>query len=133
MASFHTDFDVSPTFNSSFGNFVYGAPGKDGAPGADGTTFTPAVSDAGVLSWSNDGGKQNPPDFDLAEAAEEAAGVALSGKLDKSGGTMTGALVAQSNQNYSARQVRNILILDAPPTSDVGQDGDVCIVIGGDG
>ena len=46
-----------------------GAPGKDGAqgpagadgtPGQDGTTFTPSVSAAGVLSWTNDGGKQNP-------------------------------------------------------------------------
>ena len=31
-----------------------------GPPGADGTTFTPSVSAAGVISWTNDGGKQNP-------------------------------------------------------------------------
>lgn len=37
-----------------------GSPGKDGADGADGTTFTPSVSAAGVLSWTNDGGKANP-------------------------------------------------------------------------
>ena len=37
-----------------------GSPGKDGAPGADGTTFTPSVSAAGDLSWTNDGGKANP-------------------------------------------------------------------------
>ena len=37
-----------------------GRPGKDGAPGADGTTFTPSVSAAGDLSWTNDGGKANP-------------------------------------------------------------------------
>ena len=34
--------------------------GADGTPGQDGTTFTPSVSAAGVLSWTNDGGKQNP-------------------------------------------------------------------------
>lgn len=42
-----------------------GAPGKDGAPGADGTTFTPSVSAAGDLSWTNDGGKANPAPVNL--------------------------------------------------------------------
>ena len=37
-----------------------GPPGEPGAPGADGTTFTPSVSSAGVISWTNDGGKPNP-------------------------------------------------------------------------
>ena len=37
-----------------------GSPGKDGADGADGTTFTPSVSAAGDLIWTNDGGKANP-------------------------------------------------------------------------
>ena len=37
-----------------------GAPGKDGSPGEDGATFTPAVSEDGVLSWTNDGGLPNP-------------------------------------------------------------------------
>ena len=36
-----------------------------GAPGDKGFTFTPSVS-GGVLSWSNDGGLENPPDFDFA-------------------------------------------------------------------
>lgn len=42
-----------------------GSPGKDGADGADGTTFTPSVSAAGVLSWTNDGGKANPAPVNL--------------------------------------------------------------------
>lgn len=42
-----------------------GTNGKDGAPGADGTTFTPSVSAAGVLSWTNDGGKANPAPVNL--------------------------------------------------------------------
>lgn len=32
----------------------------DGTDGATGTTFTPSVSEEGVISWTNDGGKQNP-------------------------------------------------------------------------
>lgn len=51
-----------------------GAPGADGAPGTpgangtdgkDGTTFTPSVSAAGDLSWTNDGGKANPAPVNL--------------------------------------------------------------------
>lgn len=37
-----------------------GSPGAAGAPGATGTTFTPSVSADGTLSWTNDGGKDNP-------------------------------------------------------------------------
>ncbi len=37
-----------------------GAPGKDGSPGEDGASFTPAVSEDGVLSWTNDRGLPNP-------------------------------------------------------------------------
>ena len=45
-----------------------GAPGKDGTNGTngkDGVTFTPSVSDAGLLSWTNDGGKDNPATVNL--------------------------------------------------------------------
>ena len=42
------------------GTGAQGPAGADGTPGQDGTTFTPSVSAAGVLSWTNDGGKQNP-------------------------------------------------------------------------
>lgn len=37
-----------------------GAAGKDGTNGRDGVTFTPAMSAAGDLSWTNDGGLSNP-------------------------------------------------------------------------
>ena len=42
-----------------------GAPGKDGTNGRDGVTFTPAMSAAGDLSWTNDGGKSNPETVNL--------------------------------------------------------------------
>ncbi len=42
-----------------------GPAGADGAPGKDGTTFTPSVSAAGDLSWTNDGGKANPATVNL--------------------------------------------------------------------
>lgn len=55
----------------------------------------------------------------------------LSSKLNLSGGTMTGALIAQSNTNYTVGQVRNIYISTEAPTDDVGNNGDIWIVYGG--
>ncbi len=63
--------DKTGTTTAEIKNGKDGAPGKagtngkDGAPGADGTTFTPSVSAAGVLSWTNDGGKDNPAPVNL--------------------------------------------------------------------
>ena len=59
---------------------------------------------------------------------ESEVSVLDSEKLDVSGGTLTGALVAQSNTNYSVRQVRNIIISTSEPTSSDGQNGDIWLV-----
>lgn len=50
---------------------------------------------------------------------------AMTDKLDKSGDTMTGALVAQNNTNYAIAQVRNIIISTADPSG--GSSGDIWI------
>ncbi len=44
-------------------------------------------------------------------------------KMDISGGTMTGALVAQNNTNYTTAQMRNIIISTAAPSG--GGNGDI--------
>lgn len=44
----------------SLGELSVGPAGPPGPQGDDGTTFTPAVSAEGVISWTNDGGKTNP-------------------------------------------------------------------------
>ena len=41
-----------------------------GAAGKNGTTFTPAVSQDGVLSWTNDGGLANPDEVSIKGAVE---------------------------------------------------------------
>lgn len=54
---------------------VQGPPGQDGANGQDGengATFTPSVSEAGVLSWSNDKGLPNPASVDIKGPAGAA-------------------------------------------------------------
>lgn len=52
----------------------------------------------------------------------------VNSKLNISGGTMTGQLVAQSNTSYTTRQVRNIILSTAEPTSSDGENGDIWIV-----
>lgn len=49
-----------------------GPKGENGTNGTDGTTFTPSVSSSGVLSWTNDGGKENPSSVDMVTAVINA-------------------------------------------------------------
>ena len=46
-------------------------------------------------------------------------------KLDKAGGTMLGALIAQANTNYATAQVRNVII--SPNDASGGNNGDIWI------
>ncbi len=48
--------------------------------------------------------------------------------LPKSGDTMTGALVAQTNANYTIRQVRNVIFVPEGEDLPSGSNGDICIV-----
>lgn len=64
-----------------------GSPGKDGADGADGTTFTPSVSAAGVLSWTNDGGKANPAPVNLKGPQGETGPTGPQGETGPQGPT----------------------------------------------
>lgn len=45
-----------------------------------------------------------------------------------SGGTMTGALVAQNNTNYTTKQVRNIILVADGDAIPAGANGDICLV-----
>ena len=42
--------------------------GGRGTPGKDGITFTPMVSESGIISWTNDGGKENPEPVNIKGA-----------------------------------------------------------------
>lgn len=45
-----------------------GTNGTDGTSGTDGVTYTPAISEEGVISWTNDGGRANPPSVNIKGA-----------------------------------------------------------------
>lgn len=89
-------------------NGAPGTPGKDGTDGKDGTTFTPSVSAAGDLSWTNDGGKANPApvnikgpqgadytltDADKTEIAAEAAAAIAGTSLPAPASAAVGQIV----------------------------------------
>lgn len=87
----------------------------DGAPGSPGEKGDP-------------GDDYTLTDADKTEiAAKVASEIDLSSYLPKSGGTMTGALVAQNNANYSVKQVRNVYIIADGDALPSGANGDICL------
>ena len=48
-------------------------------------------------------------------------------KVSKNGDTMTGPLVAQTNTNYTTRQVRNMIMSTGEPISSQMQNGDIWV------
>lgn len=82
--------------------------------------------------------QQNVTNIGNIETEVESINTTVSGlssslneKLNLSGGTLTGPLIAQSNTNYTVGQVRNIYLSTEAPTNDVGNNGDIWIVYGG--
>lgn len=61
-----------------------------------------------------------------AETAEEA--LENLGGVPRSGDTMTGALVAQNNTDYTTKQVRNVILVADGETLPSGDNGDICLV-----
>ena len=49
-------------------------------------------------------------------------------KVDRTGDTMQGQLIAQNNIAYTTPQVRNIILSTSEPTSTDGNNGDIWIV-----
>ena len=63
---------------------------------------------------------------DIPNQIEQISSV-LGTKLDKSGGTMTGPLIAKVGSDQTVAQVRNIIISTEEPTSEDGSNGDIWI------
>ncbi len=80
---------------------------------------------ASALAITNSNVATNTSDISTLQSDISTANANIANKLDKSGGTMTGALVAQSNTNYTIAQVRNVIISPDEPSG--GNDGDIWI------
>lgn len=122
--------------------------GPPGDPGNDGTSVTHewngstlTITSASGTSSADLKGPQGDPgndgatpvrgeDYWTEEDKQEITGsIDISGKLDKSGGAMTGTLTASYSDDGG--QVRNIYIVSSEPDSSVGNDGDIALVVGG--
>lgn len=57
----------------------------------------------------------------------EQINAALDAKINKSGGIMTGPLIARVGSDQTVAQVRNIIISTEEPTSEDGSNGDIWI------
>lgn len=95
------------------------------------STATNAPLSANQGNILNQAIQQNVTNISNIETEVESINSTLSSKLNLSGGTMTGVLIAQSNTNYTVGQVRNIYLSTEVPTNDVGSNGDIWIVYGG--
>ena len=89
-----------------------GEPGSPGAAGSDGTTFTPAVSAAGVISWTNDGGKANPDPVNIKGPQGEtgsagAPGAAATIAVGTVSGLPAGSTPTVTNSGSSSAAVFN--------------------------
>lgn len=56
-----------------------------------------------------------------------AAQTAANDALPKSGGTLIGIVAAQSNTDYTTKQIRNVILSTSEPTSSDGANGDIWI------
>lgn len=94
-----TDADNGKVYMKGESAWVYVVQmaGQKGDTGATGTTFTPSVSAEGVISWTNDGGKENPTSRnikgDKGDDGDPGEGV-------PTGGTTNQFLKKKSNTDY---------------------------------
>lgn len=92
-------------------------------------TYTDNTTDTFTVYNGKNGSDYVLTDKDKQDIANLAAAlVDVSGKLDKSGGTMTGRLTAQNNTSYTTKQVRNIFLVAEGASLPSGANGDICIV-----
>lgn len=110
----------------SLGQIAIGPAGPAGADGEDGTTFTPSVSDAGVISWTNDGGEDNPDPVNIKGPAgptgPQGPAVPLSDATPLMDGTAspgTGTSAAHEDHVHPHDTTKqDTLTFDAKPTAN---------------
>lgn len=126
---------------------IKGAAGKNGTNGTSVTVTSVSESEedggSNVVTFSNgmkltvkNGSDGHTPEkgvdyFTAAEKAamvsEAAAAIPISDYVPKSGTTMTGALTAQANTNYTTRQMRNVIYLAEGASVPTTQNGDLVL------
>lgn len=86
-----------------------------GTPGIDGVTFTPSVSQEGVISWTNDGGLSNPTPINIKGEKGEKGDKGEKGEKGDKG-------------NVSSDTINSIKVVDSLPV--IEEDGVLYLVKG---
>lgn len=105
-------------------NGAPGTPGTNGTDGKDGTTFTPSVSAAGVLSWTNDGGKANPAPVNLKGPQGETGPQGPTGATGPQGAPGADYTLTDADKTEIAAEAAAAIAgtsLPAPASAAVGQ------------
>lgn len=105
-------------------NGAPGTPGKDGTDGKDGTTFTPSVSAAGDLSWTNDGGKANPAPVNIKGPQGETGPQGPTGATGPQGAPGADYTLTDADKTEIAAEAAAAIAgtsLPAPASAAVGQ------------
>lgn len=105
-------------------NGAPGTPGTNGTDGKDGTTFTPSVSAAGDLSWTNDGGKANPAPVNLKGPQGETGPQGPTGATGPQGAPGADYTLTDADKTEIAAEAAAAIAgtsLPAPASAAVGQ------------
>ena len=105
-------------------NGAPGTPGTNGTDGKDGTTFTPSVSAAGDLSWTNDGGKANPAPINIKGPQGETGLQGPTGATGPQGAPGADYTLTDADKTEIAAEAAAAIAgtsLPAPASAAVGQ------------
>lgn len=105
-------------------NGAPGTPGTNGTDGKDGTTFTPSVSAAGDLSWTNDGGKANPAPVNIKGPQGETGPQGPTGATGPQGAPGADYTLTDADKTEIAAEAAAAIAgtsLPAPASAAVGQ------------
>lgn len=104
--------------------------GGGGGSGVDGTTFYPSVSSAGVISWTNDGGKENPTPVNIKGPQGPTGATGATGQNGQDGDDgFSPIITVTDNTTYytvtlqDATHTETIQIQKSGGQGPAGQDG----------
>ena len=89
-----------------------------GTPGIDGVTFTPSVSQEGIISWTNNGGLSNPTPINIKGEKGEKGDKGDKGDKGEKG----------EKGNISSDTINSIVVVDSLPV--IEEDGVLYLVKG---
>ena len=100
-------------------------PGLPGKNGTNGVTFTPSVSEAGVISWTNDGEEENPDPVDIMGPPGAAAGFGTVTATADNTSSETPSVDVQSSGPDTAKNISFAFSGLKGEKGDKGDKGDI--------